>query len=117
MLGTARRVVECDRLVRSGRWKGVTWSLMLGDDVHGRTLGIIGFGRIGKAIARRAQGFGIWPTLSEPAQVRIGILNQLSPEQITEIVSRFADAMLTMGAEFDKQKVISQLKSYYAKAA
>jgi len=65
----------------------------------------------------RAQGFGIWPTLSEPVQVRIGILNQLSPEQIGEIVSRFADAMLAMGAEFDKQKVMGQLKSYYAKAA
>jgi aspartate aminotransferase-like enzyme len=65
----------------------------------------------------RAQGFGIWPTLSEPVQVRIGILNQLSPEQIGEIVSRFADAMLSMGAEFDKQKVMNQLKSYYAKAA
>jgi alanine-glyoxylate transaminase/serine-glyoxylate transaminase/serine-pyruvate transaminase len=65
----------------------------------------------------RAQGFGIWPTLSEPVQVRIGILNQLSPEQIGEITSRFADAMLAMGAEFDKQQVMSQLKSYYAKAA
>ncbi len=65
----------------------------------------------------RAQGFGIWPTLSEPVQVRIGILNQLSPEQIGEIVSRFADAMLAMGAEFDKQKVMNGLKSYYAKAA
>jgi alanine-glyoxylate transaminase/serine-glyoxylate transaminase/serine-pyruvate transaminase len=65
----------------------------------------------------RAQGFGIWPTLSEPVQVRIGILNQLSPEQITEIASRFADAMLAMGAEFDKQKVMSGLKSYYAQAA
>ena len=65
----------------------------------------------------RAQGFGIWPTLSEPVQVRIGILNQLSPEQITEIASRFADAMLAMGAEFDKQQVVNQLKSYYAKAA
>ncbi len=65
----------------------------------------------------RAQGFGIWPTLSEPVQVRIGILNQLSPEQITEIVSRFADAMLAMGAEFDKQAIVNQLKSYYAKAA
>ncbi|MHA1518054.1 MAG: aminotransferase, partial [Alphaproteobacteria bacterium] len=65
----------------------------------------------------RAQGFGIWPTLSEPVQVRIGILNQLSPEQITEIVSRFADAMLAMGAGFDKQAVMNQLKSYYAKAA
>ncbi len=65
----------------------------------------------------RAQGFGIWLTLSEPAQVRIGILNQLSSEQITEIVSRFADAMLAMGAEFDKQAIVNQLKSYYAKAA
>ena len=65
----------------------------------------------------RAHGFGIWPTLSEPIQVRIGILNQLTPEAITEIVSRFADAMLDMGAEFDKQQAMSGLKSYYAKAA
>ncbi|MCB1443476.1 MAG: alanine--glyoxylate aminotransferase family protein [Methyloceanibacter sp.] len=67
--------------------------------------------------AARAKGFGIWPTLSEPVQVRIGILNQLSPEQITEIASRFADGMLAMGAEFDKAQVLNQLKSYYAKAA
>ena len=65
----------------------------------------------------RAQGFGIWPTLSEPVQVRIGILNQLSPEQISEITSRFADAMLAMGSEFHKAKVMNGLKSYYAKAA
>jgi len=65
----------------------------------------------------RAQGFGIWPTLSEPVQVRIGILNQLSPEQISEIVSRFADAMLAMGASFDKQQVMGRLKGYYAQAA
>jgi aspartate aminotransferase-like enzyme len=65
----------------------------------------------------REKGFGIWPTLSEPVQVRIGILNQLSPEQIGEITSRFADAMLAMGAEFDKAKVMAGLKSYYAKAA
>ena len=49
--------------------------------------------------------------------MRIGILNQLSPEQISEIASRFADAMLAMGAEFDKAAVMNQLKSYYAKAA
>jgi aspartate aminotransferase-like enzyme len=67
-------------------------------------------------VGERAKGFGIWPTLSEPVRSH-RILNQLSPEQITEIVSRFADAMLAMGAEFDKQKVLNQLKSYYAKAA
>jgi aspartate aminotransferase-like enzyme len=65
----------------------------------------------------REKGFGIWPTLSEPVQVRIGILNQLSPEQIGEITSRFADAMLAMGAQFDKAQVMNGLKSYYAKAA
>src|SRR5690606_4396531 len=50
----------------------------------------------------REKGFGIWPTLSEPVQVRIGILNQLSEEQISDIVSRFADEMIAMGADVNK---------------
>ena len=59
LLAAARRVVEGDRYVREGRWR--TWSptLLLGPDVHGSTLGIVGFGRIGQAVARRAQGFGM----------------------------------------------------------
>ena len=63
-----------------------------------------------RALAR--EDHGIWTTLSEPVQIRIGILNQLTPEAITEIVGRFADAMLAMGAEFDKQKVMNGLKTY-----
>ena len=59
LLAVARRIPEGDRFVRAGRWSGVTWSLLLGRDVHGATLGIVGLGRIGKAIARRAQGFGM----------------------------------------------------------
>jgi glyoxylate reductase len=59
LLAAARRVPEGDRFVRAGRWTGVYWSLMMGADVHGATLGIIGFGRIGKAVARRAHGFGM----------------------------------------------------------
>jgi glyoxylate reductase len=59
MLAAARRVAESDRLVRASRWRGVTWSLMLGEDVSGATIGIIGLGRIGKAVARRAAGFGM----------------------------------------------------------
>ncbi len=61
----------------------------------------------------RGDGFGIWPTLSEPVQVRIGILNQLTTEAITEIVSRFADAMLNMGAEFNKDRIMTDLKVYF----
>jgi glyoxylate reductase len=59
MLGVARRVPESDRFVRAGKWSGVYWSQLMGTDVHGATLGIIGLGRIGQAIARRAQGFGM----------------------------------------------------------
>jgi len=59
LLAAARRVAEGDRYVRAGRWK--TWGplLLLGPDIHGATLGIVGFGRIGQAVARRAQGFGM----------------------------------------------------------
>src|SRR3954471_22452372 len=59
MLASARRVVEGDGVVRAGRW--LTWepTLLLGQDVHGKTLGIVGMGRIGKAVARRAEGFGM----------------------------------------------------------
>jgi glyoxylate reductase len=59
MLAAARRVVEGDHVVRTGRW--LTWepTLLLGRDVHSKTLGIVGFGRIGRAVARRAEGFGM----------------------------------------------------------
>ncbi len=57
LMAAARRVAEGDRFVRAGRWR--TWGpeLLLGPDVHGATLGLIGFGRIGQAVARRAAGF------------------------------------------------------------
>lgn len=59
LLGVARRVAEGDRLVRSGQWTGWDLLLLLGADVHRKTLGIIGLGRIGQRVARRARGFGM----------------------------------------------------------
>jgi len=64
----------------------------------------------------RAQGFGIWPTLSEPVQVRIGILNQLSQAAIIEIVGRFAATLAEMGASVDMAAVQAGLNSYYTTA-
>lgn len=64
--------------------------------------------------ACRAENFCIWPTLSEPVQVRIGILNQLNEQAITDIVSRFADAMSNMGANVEKEKVLKDLKACFA---
>ena len=59
MMAAARRVDEGSRYVRAGRWK--TWGpmLLMGVDLHGATLGIVGFGRIGREMAKRASGFGM----------------------------------------------------------
>lgn len=64
----------------------------------------------------RAKGFGIWPTLSEPVQVRIGILNQLSEAAITDIVTRFAAEMTAMGANVDVGHALQALETHYAAA-
>ncbi len=57
ILATARRLIEGDQLVRSGRWTGWAPTQLLGSAVSGTTLGIVGMGRIGQAVARRAAGF------------------------------------------------------------
>lgn len=60
LMAVARRVAEADRYVKAGKWK-VPWGLMmmLGQDVWGKTIGIIGLGRIGSAVARRAKGMNM----------------------------------------------------------
>jgi glyoxylate reductase len=59
LMAAARRLPEAQQYVRDGKWR--TWGPMtlLGPDVHGATIGIVGFGRIGQAVARRARGFGM----------------------------------------------------------
>jgi glyoxylate reductase len=59
LMAVARRLIEADRLARSGEWRQWNFDQLLGTDVWGKTLGIIGFGRIGRAVARRAAGFGM----------------------------------------------------------
>jgi lactate dehydrogenase-like 2-hydroxyacid dehydrogenase len=66
LMAAARRVVEGDRFVHAGKWQ--TWgpSLLLGTDFNGATLGLVGFGRIGQAVAKRAQGFGLRVIYADP---------------------------------------------------
>jgi glyoxylate reductase len=59
LMAAARRVVEADTFARSGQWQRWQWDLLWGQDVYGKTLGILGFGRIGRAVARRARGFNM----------------------------------------------------------
>lgn len=57
LMAVARRIPEAERYLREGKWKGWAPMLFLGHDVYGKTLGIVGLGRIGSAMARRAKGF------------------------------------------------------------
>jgi glyoxylate reductase len=57
LMAVARRLGEGEALARSGNWKGWDLGQLVGTDVYGKTLGIVGFGRIGRAVARRATGF------------------------------------------------------------
>ena len=59
LMAIARRVVEADKFTREGKFKGWRPQLLLGSDVYGKTIGIVGMGRIGQAMARRARGFGM----------------------------------------------------------
>lgn len=59
LMATARRVTESERWLRDGQWGRWAWDQFLGADVHGATLGIVGMGRIGSAVARRAAGFSM----------------------------------------------------------
>jgi glyoxylate reductase len=72
LMAAARRIAEADRHVRAGKWR--TWGpmTMLGHDVHSSTLGLVGFGAIGQAMARRAMGFGMRVLyLKHPSRNRI----------------------------------------------
>jgi len=68
MMAAGRRILEGDRYVREGNWK--TWGpkLMLGNEMRGSTLGLVGFGRIGKAMARRAAGFDLRVVYYDPGE-------------------------------------------------
>ncbi|HEX4430712.1 MAG TPA: D-glycerate dehydrogenase [Frankiaceae bacterium] len=59
LLAASRRASDAEVTLRAGEWDGFRIDAFLGNDVHGATLGIVGFGRIGQAVARRAAGFGM----------------------------------------------------------
>jgi len=82
LMAAGRRVVEGDRYVHDGRWK--TWGplLLLGTDISGATLGIVGFGRIGQAMARRAAGFGMTVLYHDVAELQASLTGPLNARYV-----------------------------------
>ena len=65
----------------------------------------------------RSENFGIWPTLSEPVQVRVGILNLLTDKAISEIINKFGSALKELGGQFDDKLVALQIDKLSKKIA
>ncbi len=80
LMAVARRVVEGDRLARSGAWTQWNFDLLCGTDIWGKTLGIIGFGRIGRAVARRASGFRMRVIYDSRARAPVEVEEELNAE-------------------------------------
>jgi len=83
MMAVSRRLIEGENWVRSGTWPGMDIAQLLGTDVYGKTLGIIGFGRIGRCVARRALGFQM--------RVLYHNRNRVAPELEKEARAEFVD--------------------------
>ena len=84
LMAVARRLVEADRLARSGGWLQWNFDLLCGTDIWGKTLGIIGLGRIGRAVARRALGFRMRVIYNSTSRAPEEIERELNAEYVTQ---------------------------------
>ena len=83
LMAVARRLIKADRMARSGAWKKWNLDQLLGTDVWGKTLGIVGFGRIGRAVARRAAGFRMRVIYNSTTRAPADIEKELNAEFLT----------------------------------
>jgi glyoxylate reductase len=83
LMAVARRLVEADHMARSGAWKRWNLDQLCGTDIWGKTLGIIGFGRIGRAVARRASGFRMRVIYNSTSRAPLEIEKELNAEYMS----------------------------------
>jgi len=93
ILASARRLIEGAVMIREGRWKGWAPTLLLGQRLWGKRLGIIGMGRIGQAVARRARGFGL--------SIHYHNRHRVHPEIEAELEATYWDSLDQMIARVD----------------
>ena len=111
ILSITRRLSEGERLVRSGRWKGWAFDLLLGSELRGKQLGLVGVGRIGRAVATRAAAFGMHVAYTG----RVGTTSTAAAGAAPAAEAR-PDARMPAGAElmsFDRLLVTSDILSLH----
>ncbi len=84
MMAAARRIAESEHFLRAGKWQQWSYDAFLGADVYGSTLGVIGMGRIGQALARRARGFNMRVIYHNRSRVAPAIEAELNAEYVVE---------------------------------
>jgi len=84
MMAAARRIAESEHWLRAGHWRKWAYDGFLGTDIHGSTLGVIGMGRIGQALARRARGFGMQVIYHNRSRVAPEIEAELNAEYVSK---------------------------------
>ena len=82
ILAVTRRIVEGDRIVRRGEWKGFSLDFMIGSDIRDRQLGIIGLGRIGRSVAEKARQFGMRIAYHNPSARSVAGYESMSFDQL-----------------------------------
>ena len=82
-MAAARRIAEADRFVRAGKFDAWGPKMMLGHDIFGKTLGLLGLGRIGQAVARRARGFNMKILFHDPEPIPDSVIQELGVEAVS----------------------------------
>ncbi|WP_423192185.1 2-hydroxyacid dehydrogenase [Cupriavidus sp. H18C2] len=84
LMATARRVTESEHYLRAGKWERWSYDMLVGMDVHGSTLGILGMGRIGQGLARRAAGFGMQVLYHNRSQLPADVEQSLNARYVSK---------------------------------
>jgi glyoxylate reductase len=116
ILGVTRRLVEGDRVVRRGAWKGWTFDFMLGAELRGKQLGLIGFGRIARAVAARASTFGMRVAYASRREAELPSAERMSLDQVlctSDVVSVHVPLSSETRHLIDKRALARMKRSAY----
>jgi glyoxylate reductase len=116
ILAITRRLAEGDRVIRNGQWKGWALDFMLGMELKGKQLGLVGVGRIGAAVAARAPAFGVKVVYTEPRDVGLPNAENVSLDRLlntSDIVSLHVPLLPETRHLIDKKALARMKRSAY----